>query len=167
VKFLPFNQGNKKTQYGVMLVLALLATAFATRCAKADESYVYMGGGTTVVRGSAPAIDLAFVYPDAAPYDARLEVGATFIGASTFKGVEQRNNFAFRAAVVDSLGSFDVGIGAAYLQNTDAYNGSNLNFQLILGYRWDRLAVRWSHFSNGGTRDPNKGRDMILVSWRF
>jgi hypothetical protein len=164
---IPFNQGNTKTQTGVAVVLLLLIAAFATQCAKAEESYVQMGLGSTVVRGTAPVIDLALVYPDAGPKDARIEVGATFIGGSTHQYQFQRNNFAIRAAVIDALGRLDVGIGVAYLQNTDTYNGSHLNFNLLLGYRGDNWGIRWSHFSNGGTVSPNKGRDMVYAYREF
>ena len=127
-------------------------------------------GWMTVVRGEAPAVDLSVVLRDALEAgDTGLEVGVTFIGASTLNGAPQHNNFAVRCAVVDSLWRFDVGLGLGYLQNTDVYNGSNLNFNLLLGYRFSRIpvTVRAMHFSNGGTRSPNKGRDMLLVYWRF
>lgn len=149
------------------LVLILLITAFATQCAHSEESYVQMGAGSTVIRGQAPVIDLQLVYPDLGPKDARVEFGATFIGSSDLRGDAQPNNFAFSAAVVDSLGHLDVGLGAVYLQNTDTYNGSHANFKLILGYTFDRISVRWTHFSNGSTRMPNKGRDLICVNWKF
>jgi hypothetical protein len=166
-KLIPFNQGNTKTQAGVAVILLLLIGAFATQCAKAGDSYVQMGLGTTVVRGPAAAIDLALVYPDAGPKDARIEVGATFIGGSEFKGQFQRNNFALRAAVVDGLGPVDVGIGVAYLQNIDTYNGSHVNFSLMLGYQFEKWSVRWIHFSNGGTVSPNKGRDGVYLLRKF
>ncbi len=169
-KVLPWNRGNAKTQVGVAIVVVLLLIALATpRCAKAEESYSQFGVGSTYIRGQAPVIDLAYVYPDAGPKDANLEVGATFIGASTFKGQFQQNNFALRAALVDGLGRFRVGLGVAYLQNVDTYNGSHLNFNLILGYDVKTLpiTIRVHHFSNGGTQPPNKGRDMLIVYWRF
>jgi hypothetical protein len=164
---IPFNPGNTKTQSGVAVVLLLLIAAFATNCARADDNYVQMGLGSTIMRGPAPVIDLQLVYPDLGPKDARVEFGATIIGASNYGGVDQPNNFAFSAAVVDSLGGFDVGLGAAFLQNTDKYNGSHLNFKLILGYRWDWGSIRWSHFSNAGTVKPNLGRDWINLNWEF
>lgn len=165
--WLPFNQKNRKTQAGVLLVLILLVLGFATQSRAGD--FLQFGGGMTVVRGKAPALDVSLVYPEAGPKDAVVEIGATFIGASTHDQKGQGNNFAFRAALVEGFGRFDVGLGAAYLQNADAYNGSNLNFQLLLGYRFKALPIslRISHFSNGGTRSPNLGRDMLLVLWRF
>lgn len=170
LSFLPFNQGKPKTQLGVLLLIALFVGALATKCAHAGEpSYAQIGGGSTIVRGPSAAIDLAYVYPELGPKDARVEFAATFIGASTLRDEFQRNNFALRATMVDSLWRLDVGLGIAYLQNTDTYNGSNLNFNLLIGYRFKMLplSMRAQHFSNGGTRSPNKGRDMLFLIWRF
>lgn len=169
LSFIPFNQGRPKVQLGVLLVVVLFLVGLATRCG-AEEAYSQFGVGSTYIRGTAPVMDLAYVYPDAAPGDAVLEVGATFLGqSSTADNGVQRNNFAARAAIVEGLGRFRVGLGFAYLQNTDTYNGSNLNFNLILGYDVKTIPVtlRIHHFSNGGTRSPNKGRDMLLIYWRF
>lgn len=166
---LPFNPGNWKVQIGVGLVLVLLFTAFATNC-RADETspYVQLGMGSAIVRGPAPVLDLTVVYPHRVK-DASYEFGTTLIAESSFREVQQRNNFAFHASIVDGFGRFDVGLGAAYLQNTDEYNGSNLNFHLILQYQVKTIPVtlRWQHFSNAGTRLPNRGRDMLIAYWRF
>lgn len=166
--FLPFNQGKPWTALGVLVVLALLLISFATTCKGAD-SYVQAGVGPTMVRGVAPAIDVSLVYPEAGPNDSVIEVGATFIGGSTHRDKFQRNNFAWRVAIVDGFGPIEVGLGVAYLQNVDAFNGSHTNFNLILGFRFRSipLTLRVHHFSNGGTVSPNLGRDMLLAFWRF
>lgn len=171
MKWLPFNQKSTKTQIGVLVLIVLFLTALVTKCARAGEGepYTQIGGGMTVVRGAAPVIDISFVYPEAGPGDSVLEVGATFIGGSTFEGTYQQNNFAWRAAIVDGIGPIEVGLGAAFLQNVDTYNGSHTNFVLILGYKFKRWPVTLrldQHFSNGGTQSPNKGRDMTLGIWR-
>jgi hypothetical protein len=145
----PTNQDKPATKWLVIGLVTLLVVALATNCARA---------------GDGPA------YPRAAPGDAALEVGATFVGASTLRDEFQRNNFALRAAIVDGLGPIEVGLGVAYLQNVDTYNGSHLNFVLILGYKFKRWPVTIrldQHFSNGGTQAPNKGRDITLGIWRF
>lgn len=167
--FLPFNQGKPATALGVLAVLVLLFIGFATQCKGAESSYIQAGAGPTLVRGMAPVIDVSLVYPEAGPKDSVIEVGATFIGGSTHSDKFQRNNFAWRAAVVDGFGPVEVGLGVAYLQNVDAFNGSHTNFNLILGYRFRAipLTLRLHHFSNGGTVSPNLGRDMLLVFWRF
>lgn len=165
---LPFNPGNWKTQIGVGIALVLLFTMFATTCRSAEPAYMQGGIGSAVVRGPAPVIDLTIVYPNRVN-DASYELGATLIGESSFRDANQRNNFALHASIVDGLGRFDVGLGAAYLQNTDEYNGSHLNFHLLLQYRVKTipLILRWQHFSNAGTQSPNRGRDMVILYWRF
>lgn len=164
---LPFNPG-KKVGYAVAAVILLLLTAFATRCAQGADNYMQFGAGSAIVRGATPSISITAVFPDKIR-DTDIEVGATFLGESSFREQVQRNNFAWRATLVDGFGHFQVGLGAAYLQNTDEYNGSQLNFHLMLGYRFEKipLSVRVEHFSNGGTRMPNRGRDMLLVYYRF
>ena len=163
MKLWPTNQDDKKTGYIIMAFIALFIGALGTRCAQAEESYAQVALGSTVVRGEAPVISVQLVYPDAGPRDAQVEIGASFIGESTFNGVHQQNNFALTTAVVDGFGPFEIGLGTAYLQNTDIYNGSHVNFKLILGYKFKKFHVRLEHFSNGGTVAPNKGRDMLLI----
>lgn len=165
----PWNPG-KKAAWIVTALIVVLAVGFCTtaRSAEGTTPYVQFGLGSTVVRGTTPSVDLSIVYPERVG-DASYEFGATFIGESSFRDVLQRNNFALHAGIVDGFGRFDVGLGVAYLQNTDEYNGSNLNFQLLLGYRFKALplTVRLQHFSNGSTKMPNRGRDMLLFYYRF
>jgi hypothetical protein len=166
VSWVPFNRGKPKVQAGGLLIVALILCGMATQCRA--ESYAQFGAGSTVVRGQTTALNLSVVYPDAGPGDAAYEAGVMFVGDSYLNGI-QRQNFAWYGALVEGFGKFDVGIGPAYLQNTDTYNGSHLNFTLLLGYRFERIpiTVRMQHFSNGGTQSPNKGRDFLLVFWRF
>lgn len=164
---LPFNPRNPKTQLLVAAVVLLLLAGLATM-ARADP-YAQSSAGSAIVRGEAAAIDLAIVYPEAGPGDSSYAVGVTLIGESTFQGATQRNNFAWRAELVDGFGRFDVGIGVAVMQNEDAFNSCDLQFTLALGYRLRRwpVTVGLRHFSNSGTCSPNKGRDLLLVGWRF
>lgn len=164
MNWLPFNQGNRKTQIGVLAVLILLIAAFCTD-ARA-ESYASFGAGSTIVRGEAPMVDLTITYPEAGPKDADYAIGVEFIGGSEFNGT-QPNQFAWRAEVLDGFGKFDVGLGVAYLQNIDTYNGSKTNFTLSLHYRFKNIRASLRHYSNGGTVKPNKGRDMFYISYVF
>lgn len=170
LSYWPTNQGNPKAQIGVIALIVLLLAGLATKCAAGENDYSQLGLGGTVARGEAPVMDLTYVYPDAGPKDAVLEAGVTFIGVSaTDDNGPQRANFALHVTIVEGLWRFQVGLGAAYLQNTDTYNGSNVNFHLLFGYKMKTLPITWrmQHFSNGGTRSPNKGRDMLLLIWRF
>lgn len=163
---LPFNPRNPKTQIMVGIVLALFLAGAATTCR--GEPLLQFGIGSTIIRGQAPVIDLAVVYPQAGPADSDYVAGLTLIGESDYRG-PQRNQIAWRAGIVEGFGRFDVGIGAAILQNEDAFNSCRMQFVLSLGYRFLRWPVTAGvqHFSNAGTCFPNVGRDMATISWRF
>ncbi len=165
---LPFNPRNPKTQVMVGIVLALLLAGAATTCRSA-EPVLQFGIGSAIIRGEAPVIDLAIVYPQAGPGDADYLFGVTLIGESELYGQAQRNQVAWRAGIVEGFGRFDVGIGLAVLQNADVYNSCRLQFALSLGYRPRRwpVSLGLQHLSNSGSCYPNKGRDALLVAWRF
>lgn len=163
---LPFNQGNRKTQLLVSLVILLLLAAFAT-AARAGESYASFGVGTTIVRGQAEMLSLDITFPNAGPKDADFRTGVVLAGASEFRRNPQPSQAAFFVEVVDGFKKCDVGVGLAYLQNVDEYNGSNANFTLSLACRYKALRATLRHFSNAGTKMPNRGRDMFYVSYAF
>lgn len=167
----PTNQDKPGTKLAIFLFIVVLVIAFLMgREATAEEKSIQVGGGVTYIRGTAPVVDLALVYPDLGPFDSVVEIGATFIGESKFRDELQRNNFAWRVSLVEHIGRFEIGLGFAYLQNVDAYNGSHTNFNLLLGYRFKRWPITLRpafHFSNGGTVSPNRGRDIGLFIVRI
>jgi hypothetical protein len=168
VSWWPTNQGKPKTQAAIIGFILLFVLGAA--CAKAEPNFV-AGGGPTLVRGAAAVANVAIEFPDAGPGTSDYEFGAVFIGGSTSDGKDQPNNFAWYGLLIHDIKSLRVGLGPAYLQNTDNFNGSHLNFALMLGYQ-PKWAPNWDvrldlHFSNGGTTDVNKGRDMFLVRYRF
>jgi hypothetical protein len=164
----PTNSGNRKVQMGVALLVLLLVAALATQCAAA-EPVAQFSAGRAIVRGETQAIDLSITYPQAGPGDSSYSFGVTFIGESVFRTHPQRQQFAWRAELVDGFGRFDVGLGIAYLQNDDVYNSCHANFTLSLAYRFRRLPIAAGvrHFSNGGTCSVNIGRDVAFIGWRF
>lgn len=163
---LPFNPRSPKTQALVALVLALFLAGAATTC-RGAEPVMQFGIGSTIMRGTAPVLDLAVVYPQAGPGDADYLVGVTLVGESTYDGRPQRNQIFWRAQIIEGFGKFDVGIGVAVKQNDDGYNSGPLQFALSVGYRFGRVAAQELHFSNSGTRSPNAGRDLAIAAWRF
>lgn len=151
------NAPKMKLMIGAFVLLLLIA--LATRC---HAQGIAASAGTTIVRGESPVLTLAYEAP--LVNDTRWWVGATLIGESTLNDQFQRNQFAWHAGVVDGFGKFDIGLGVAYLQNTDTYNGSHTNFALRIGYRFTkRVGLEVLHFSNAGTRSPNKGRDLLML----
>jgi Lipid A 3-O-deacylase (PagL) len=152
------NSPKMKLTIGAFVLLLLLA--LATRCHAQEISAAV---GSTIVRGSTPVITLQYEAP--LVNDTNYWLGITLIGSSTFANQFQQNNFAWHAGIMDGFGKFDIGLGIAYLQNTDVYNGSNTNFTLRVGYQLTkRISIGVQHFSNAGSRKPNKGRDMLMIS---
>jgi hypothetical protein len=162
----PFNPGKRNTQIGVAIIVVLFVAGLATTCR--GESYVQFGVGSTILRGETSVIDLAVVNPNG-PGDSSLLFGATLIGESTLYGLDMPPQIAWRAQIIEGFGRFDVGLGVAWMRNTDIYNCSGPSFALSLEYRFKALPITASalHFSNAGSCRPNKGRDMVTVSWAF
>lgn len=163
---LPFNPRSPKTQLLVAIVLLLFLAGAATTC-RGAEPVLQFGLGGTLMRGPAPVLDLAVVYPKAGPGDADYLLGVTLVGESEYRGASQRNQVFWRAQIIEGFGKFDVGLGVAVKQNDDAYNSGGLQFALSVGYRFGRVAAQELHFSNSGTRYPNAGRDLAIAAWRF
>lgn len=163
---LPFNPRSPKTQALVAIVLGLFLLGAATTC-RGAEPELQFGIGSAWLRGPAPAIDMAVVYPKAGPGDADYVLGVTLVGESKYYARTQPNQIFWRAQIIEGFGKFDVGIGIAVKQNDDGYNTGPLQFALSIGYRFGRVAAQELHFSNSGTRYPNAGRDLALVAWRF
>jgi hypothetical protein len=151
---------------GIAVFILLLILGALNTCSA--ESVLQMEVGSAVIRGETPAVGITVTWPEAGPGDADFECGLALVGEYTFKGVTYANQAALQCLLVEHLGKLDVGIGAVMLQNADALNGSRGNFSLKLGWRFDDLwQAQWRHWSNAGTRYPNYGRDMLLVTRRF
>lgn len=163
---LPFNPRSPKTQALVAIVLGLFLLGAATTC-RGAEPELQFGIGSAWLRGPAPVIDMAVVYPKAGPGDADYLLGVTLVGESKYYQRTQPNQIFWRAQIIEGFGKFDVGIGIAVKQNDDGYNTGPLQFALSIGYRFGRAGGQELHFSNSGTRYPNAGRDAAIAFWRF
>jgi hypothetical protein len=155
---LPFNPG--KTGYAVALFVLVFLLALATRC---HAGGVVFGAGSAMLRGEATALQIAWQWPSPQSKDAHFETAITVIGPSTYRGVENGNQFAWSVVYIDGFGNFDIGLGPAFLRKTDTFNTASANFNLLVGYHWSRWFARWVHFSNMGTSSINLGRDLLLV----
>ena len=155
----------RKAQIAIFVFVLLLLGTFATQCRA--EPIMQFEGGSTVVRGYTPAIGLTVIWPEAGPLDADFQCGIQLIGTSDYRS-DNPNQAAVQCLVVDGYKKLDLGIGIVALQNTDDYNGSHANFSLMAGYRFtDKIGVIYRHWSNAGSVDPNLGRDMVLLTYRF
>lgn len=159
---LPFNPGDDKVQIIVGTLVALFLLASATQCHGAELQF---GAGRTVYRGPASVMELSVVQPNFIK-DASLVAGVTLVGESTFYNYHVDGQIAWHAQIVDGFGPFDIGIGGAYLKNTD-YNSAGMNFMLTVGYHLKRVGISLNHWSNAGTSKPNIGRDYLLLTYRF
>lgn len=153
----------KGTQYAILVFITLLLLAFATNCRAAELEF---GAGKTYIRGDTEVIDLSLTLP-LEGLEAAWQTSLTLVGSSRYDGLDQPNNFAVQSLLVDGFGNFDVGFGVGFLQNSDRYNGSSMNFVLQLGLDLGRVKVTARHWSNAGTRKPNLGRDFLLISYSF
>jgi hypothetical protein len=165
--FLPLDNAPK-----LMIALFIFVALFVAymmlglRALGAESMTIQASSGSAVLRGVAPALNLAWDIPSGHGGDA-VRFSTTLIGHSEFKGTAYPNNYAFSVQYVTGYGHFDIGLGPSWMINPLPYNGSNVNYNLMLGYRFPRVTVWYSHFSCGGACSPNYGRDLALVGVRF
>lgn len=131
--------------------------------------YVQLSGGRTMLRGDASALNLAWTWRAPQSRADMWMTSMTLIGNSSFRGQAYRNNYAFSVQYVTGFDRFDIGIGPSWMINPAPYNGTPVNFNLMLGYRFARIPVTvwWDHFSCGGACSPNEGRDILFAGYRF
>lgn len=167
--FLPLDNAPK-----FMIVLFIFVALFIAymimgrRASGAESMQIQASSGAAVIRGIAPALNIAWDVPSGHGADA-VRFSTTLIGHSTFQGTEYPNNYAFSVQYVTGLGHFDIGLGPSWMINPRPYNGNSVNYNLLLGYRFTflPLTIWYSHFSCGGACSPNYGRDLALIGWRF
>lgn len=76
-------------------------------------------------------------------------------------------NIFFQVQRVVKYNHWQMGIGPAYFNNTNRALGTNLTWGLMLGYKWDKWAIRFRHYSNAGSGKPNMGQDMLTIGYTF
>jgi hypothetical protein len=154
------------------LAIAIFAgLPFGVRVCNAAEPVMEPEVGATVLHGSrAATLGASVRWPKAGPGTTDWECGLFVIDEYHYRGSAQPRQAVANCLLVAHIikKRFDFGAGAAYLYNTDAINGSRLNFALLAQYRvTDRLTISWRHWSNAGIVLPNVGRDVVLVGWNF
>jgi Lipid A 3-O-deacylase (PagL) len=154
----------KSALYLVAAFVILLLMLFAMR---ARGSELQLEGGSAVIRGYTPTIGLSIQWPDKGPVGTDYELGFMLIGDGDYNGVEFSNQVGWYAMLWDGYRAVELGIGAAYF-NVESPFTCQTTF--ALGARWritKRIATQWRHFSTGGSCQPNSGRDIASVAFRF
>lgn len=155
------------------LLLLIVPGLLGPRCHAAtpglDSAYLQLSGGSTIVRGEAPVIDLSYIEPAGVLPHAFVQLGMQVIGHSTFHAQPVGRNILWRALFSDGFGGLGFGVGLSFMVNPPPFNGSRLNATVQMTYRFSCVPITLSymHESNAGLRQPNYGRDALLVGWRF
>lgn len=147
----------------VIFVIALLAL-FAHY---ARGSELQFEGGSAMLRGYTPTIGLSIQWPLAGPANTDYEFGFMLVGDGTYNEVEFSNQVTWYGMLWDGYRQVELGLGGAY---TTVENPFTCQETFALGLRWrfaKRAAAQWRHFSSAGSCQPNTGRDLATVSWRF
>jgi Lipid A 3-O-deacylase (PagL) len=152
----------------VLLVVGFMVPQCHAAESPLDAPYTQISGGSAIIRGQTAVLDLTLAEPTDVLRNAFVTGSLTVIGSSQYQGKYVPNNFAFRGLFLDGFGRLDVGLGGSWMQNPYPYNGSPINFNLQLDYRFLLGAtLTYTHMSNAGSRLPNLGRDIVMIGWRF
>ena len=160
---LPLN--NKKSVVIAILVLIALFAGYKTYATEIGIGATYTGefnGGM--------AITLA-----ERVLDGKMDIGIAMISEQTFKEKTTSNNgnvfVNFVATKPEKWWRIlpsEVLIGSAYwIKTDDRLIGSQLGYKLGIKWRFGQLAIGFDHWSNAGTVKPNRGQDLIYLSWSF
>lgn len=142
----------------------ILAIGYSS-CHAAEIELAY---GRTIIRGPTDVAALTVVWPKQIG-GIDLFAGAMLIGDYSYGGTHYNNQIVVRTGITANVKRFGVSFGVAHLQNADALNSGDLNFNLGLSWRFGKRLVVYPemHFSNAGSHDPNTGRDMALIGIRL
>jgi hypothetical protein len=151
-------------KYILLFLAILIATVwYATR---ADAAELDISYGRTLLRGPTDVASVTVLWPKQVG-DIDLYAGTILIGSYQYGGAPYGNNVVLRTGFTAHAKNFGVSFGVADLQHEDRMNSGSINFNLGMEYRWQHAAVCYMHISNAGSHEPNLGRDMLVVSWRF
>ena len=82
--------------------------------------------------------------------------------------VSFRENLFVHATRVGKWGRFELGLGAAYFQNTNRVSSKHLLVSAYFAFNFNKAwSIRLRHFSNAGSGSPNLGQDAILIGLRL
>ena len=82
--------------------------------------------------------------------------------------VSFRENLFVHATRIGHWNRLELGLGAAYFQNTNRAMSRRFVVSVELGFNFNRAwSIRYRHFSNAGSGSPNLGQDAFLIGLRL
>lgn len=161
---LPRIVGNGKAATILILVFIVILCGLLWRKAHAEEHTYLRVGSAFGPGGAGPVIGLDFRFPQGNDFD--LYAG-TLLWGNTPKS---DTNWDWHAGIRTCRWRVCANLGAAYVQRTDANNGTHTNFNLGLSYQfnwWRLTSIDYAHLSNAGTSTVNLGRNAALLDVRL
>lgn len=153
----------KPARIAILVFLVLILLLFSIRSRGED---LYFDAGSAIVRGEAPVIGLNIAWKEAGPVNTDYELGFKLIGQSEHYK-QNSNQFVVHGMLVDGWKKAEMGLGFAYFNVPSEYT-CQFTFSLLARYRFtDRIHLQAQHFSSAGSCDPNAGRDLLTLGWRF
>lgn len=153
----------KPALYAIIVFVGLMLLLFSVKSRGED---LYFDAGSAIVRGEAPVIGLNIAWKEAGPVNTDYELGFKLIGQSEHYK-ENSNQFVVHAMLVDGWKNFEMGMGFAYFNVPSEYT-CQFTYSLLARYRFtQRIHMQAHHFSSAGSCDPNAGRDLLTLGWRF
>jgi len=159
----------KGTTYAVLAFIVLFVLLLSKE-SDAAEPFIEVAPETTFVAGNSyTGSILMFGERFAGKYD--VAIGLSTAGncrdVVCSRGPSPTNQLIFAQRVV-SYKKVEMGLGISYWHNQTAAWNSNTPFALSLGWNpSNRVALKWRHFSTGGSSDDNGGLDMITIGYKF
>jgi Lipid A 3-O-deacylase (PagL) len=152
----------------IVTAILLFLSAFFVKSCRGDELHMDYLAGSAVVRGPAGAMGMLVCDERKIAGFADVCGGFYLIGDSNWNGYNSYQAVVHAQVVSRLKYGFELGIGVAKIQHSDAYNSGAINFSLSLEHQiYKNLYLRYQHFSNAGTNIPNTGRDLLFAAWRF
>jgi hypothetical protein len=153
-----------KVIVAIVIFVGLMLLLFSVESRGSD---LYFDAGSAIVRGETPVVGLNIAWKEAGPVKTDYELGFKLIGQSTYKERDQSNQFVVHGMLVDGWKNFEMGMGFAYF-NVESEYTCQFTYSLLMRYRFtERIHAQAHHFSTAGSCDPNPGRDLLTVGWRF
>lgn len=146
---------------GIFLFIIIMCLLF-WRHASAAEVDLRVGSSFGQHGSYGPVLGFRVLQP--LGNDVSLAVGTNLWGSTGLTSNNWNWDVGFQSC---RWARFCAGIGAAYVQRIDAFNGAHTNYVLGLAYKigWRRISsIDITHLSDAGTTPVNTGRQALMLA---